>query len=98
MSAVSGQVQGCVGEGRVPGEEPDHHRERGALEQLGPALHWLEERLGAGLAGPRSFSLVYTSTEPVFIFGIFLGVHAEPGYNCMPSFFKTRNLCKLETV
>ena len=29
---MSGQVQGCVGKGRMPEEEPCHHGEMGALE------------------------------------------------------------------
>ena len=86
-SGVSGQVQACVGERRVPGEEPCHHGERGALVPLGAALHWLEERSGAGLAGRGLSSLLLTRTEPFLILGISLGVITKSGYESQPSFF-----------
>ena len=71
---MSGQVQGRVVQGRVPGEEPGHHGERGALEPLG----WLEERPGAGLAGPCTFPWLYTGTEPLIVLRISLGVLVKP--------------------
>ena len=77
---MSGQVQGCVGERRVPREQPCHHGERGALIPLGAALDWLEERSGAGLAGPRTFIWLLTGTEPVLVLGVLLGFYTETGY------------------
>ena len=66
----SGQVRGDVGQGRVPGEQPGHHWQRGALEPLGPALDWFQQRPGAGLAGPRYLGGLLALTEPVLVFGI----------------------------
>ena len=71
---MSGQVQGCVGERRVPREQPCHHGERGALVPLGAALDWLEERSGASLAGPGLISWLLTGTEPFLVLGVSLGV------------------------
>ena len=66
----SGQVRGCVGQGRMPGEQPGHHWQRGALEPLGPALDRLQQRPGAGLTGPRFFGGLLALAEPVLICGI----------------------------
>ena len=57
----------------MPVEEPGHDGERGALVPLGAALDWLEERSGAGLAGPRTFNWLLTGTEPVLVLGVLLG-------------------------
>ena len=65
----------------MPGEEPCHDGERGALEPLGPALHRFEERPGAGLSGPRTFRRLLARTEPLLVFRIFLSILTEPGNN-----------------
>ena len=98
VQGVSGLVHGCVGKGRVPGEEPCHHREREALVPLGPALHWLEERSGAGLVGPCTFSWLLTGTEPVIVLRVLLGFYTEPGCYSKPSFFQTGRLYDCQTV
>ena len=82
----------------MPGEEPGHHGDGGALEPLGPARYRLQLHLRASLAGPGSSNWLLTGTEPVFILVAPLGLYTKPGYNKKPSFFKTGHLGKLETV
>ena len=76
---VSGQVRGCVGQGRVPGQEPGHHWQRGALVPLGPALNWLQQQPTAGLAGPGSSFWLIRLAEPVLVIRILQCVLTEPG-------------------
>ena len=66
----SGQVRGCVGQGRMPGEQPGHHWQRGALEPLGPARNWLQQRLGASLPGPGSRYWLLSGAKPLLVFGV----------------------------
>ena len=82
----------------MPGEEPCHDGERGALVPLGPALHRFEERPGAGLAGRQTIRWLLTGTEPLVVLGIPLGVLAKPRYNGNSSYFKAGHLGQLETV
>ena len=70
VRAKSGQVRGCVVQGRVPGEQPGHHWQRGPLEPLGPALDRLQQSPGAVLTGPRSLGGLLALAEPVLIFRI----------------------------
>ena len=84
---MSGQVQGRVDQGRVPGQQPGHDRDRGALEPLSPAWDRLQQR--PGLTGPRSFFGLLRGTKPLFVLRVRYGVLAKLGQNGSSSLLKT---------
>ena len=82
----------------MPVEEPGHHGERGALEPLGPARNWLQQRLGASLPGPGSRYWLLSRAKPLLVFGVLKCTYTEPGNYSQPTQFKARQICQLKTM
>ena len=82
----------------MPGQEPSHHWQRGALIPLGPALNWLQKQPTAGLAGPGSSFWLLRLAEPVLVLGILQCVLTEPSNYGNPMLFQAGNICQFEAM
>ena len=82
----------------MPGKEPCHHWQRGALIPLGPALHWHQQRPVADLASLGSAFWLLKLAEPALLSWILQCILAKPSYYSDPALFQTGNLSQLQAM